>query len=424
MVKSKRDPRDAVVTGYDAMTPLAFTLEGSFEAAVEGGSGVRWTGRFDPDEDFPVKVSGEIPDAHYGDFPFYNERDQANWFSPVIFSSLAVVHRALAHAGLDARGHNPARTAVLFSSAIGGLDAMIDAEKRLSQGRSPHPFTNPNGCLNLVAGKVSMLSGATGPCFCPVASCATGNVSIALGAHFIRSGMCDFAICGASDFPVLPSLLASFASMNGAFQSHRPDDRAFENPAMASRPFSRDRKGFVVSEGAAAVILAARECAESASLVNRGIVRGIGMNGDAHHYVKPHQPTVEQCMRLALKDAGIGPSDLDYVSAHAASTRAGDLVEAKALNTVFGSSSSVPVGALKSQIGHTMGASSAIEAVMALLGMGKKLALPTINLDPDPDINLNHVTDTAAQIDQKFVLSNSFGFGGTNCCLVFEREEA
>ena len=269
-----------------------------------------------------------------------------------------------------------------------------------------------------------MLSSATGPCFCPVAACATGNASIAMGSYFIRSGICDYAICGASDFPVLPSLLASFASMNGAFQSRKEDDRAFNDPSAVSRPFSRDRKGFVVSEGAGAVILASRKHAEKTALSNCGLVRGIGMNGDAHHYVKPFQATVEECMRLALADASIEPEEIDYISAHAASTKVGDLVEARSLNAVFGNKSPIPVGALKSQIGHTMGASSAIEAVMALVGMEKNVALPTINLDPDPDIELNHVTDQGAEVEQKFVLSNSFGFGGTNCCIVFEKEEA
>jgi len=414
---------DAVVVGYDAMTPLGFTLEETWKNAEAGRSGVRGITRFPLSRDYPVRVAGEVPDLDFSRFPFWNERDQANWFSPVIFGAMAVVHRALAMAGLELGEQDKPRTAVVFSSAIGGLDAMIDAEKRHASGRTPHPFTNPNGCLNLVAGKVSMMTGATGPCFSPVAACATGNVSIALGSQLLGLGLAEIAICGAVDFPVLPSLVASFAAMNGAFQSQRTDDRAATDPALASRPFSRDRKGFVLSEGSAALILASAEAAKSRGLRRLGTIRGVGMNGDASHYVQPHEPTITRCMALALEDAGIEPEDIDYVSAHAASTRLGDLVESRAIHAIFGAKTP-PVGALKSQLGHTMGASSAIEAVLAIEGMRRGIALPTIHLDSDPEIDINHVANEAARIDQELVLSNSFGFGGANCCIVFERGES
>jgi 3-oxoacyl-[acyl-carrier-protein] synthase II len=415
--------KDIVIVGYDMVTPLGTELEAQWAAFAAGRSGVGPIRRFDLTEEFPVRVAGQVPDVDFSKLAFWNERDAANWFSPVIFHSMLVAHRALLNAGLAITDGNAARVAVTFSSAIGGLDAMIGAETKVRAGLTPHPFTNPNGCLNLVAGKVSILTGAKGPIFSPVAACATGAASIACAAMLLETGRADAVIAGACDFPVLRSLIASFSSMNGAFSSRKPDDRAFADPTKVSRPFSKDRKGFVVSEGAAALVVTTRGYADAHGLPIRAVVEGFGMTSDAKHYVAPNPPTIVACIEQALARAAVGPAEICAVNAHAASTGVGDATEVKALRTVFGDDFRQPVSANKSQIGHTMGASSAIELILAIEGMLRGVLLPTINHVPDPELAADFVPDAARAFPHERVLSNSFGFGGCNVCVVVRRGE-
>lgn len=414
---------DIVICGYDMVTPLGEEPQAQWEAFAAGRSGVVRLDRFEHDESYPVRVAGQVPAVDFSAQDFWSERDAGNWFSPVIFHSMLVARRALAHAGLVITPDNAPRVGITFSSAIGGLDAMIDAEAKVRRGLTPHPFTNPNGCLNLVAGKVSILTGAKGPIFSPVAACATGAASVASAALLLQTGRADAVIAGACDFPLLRSLLASFASMNGAFQSRKDSDRAFSDPARASRPFSKDRKGFVVSEGAAAIVVSTRGYAEARGLPVLAAVAGIGMTSDAAHYVAPSLPTITACMREAIRDAGLQPGDIPAVNAHAASTGVGDATEVKALRAVFGDDFRLPVSANKSQIGHTMGVSSAIELILACEGMRRGVLLPTLNYDPDPAIEIDAVAEGARSFEHDIVLSNSFGFGGCNVCLVLRRGE-
>jgi len=417
-----RSGTDIVIVGYDMVTPLGERLDEQWEAFAAGRSGVDWIGRFEiPSDDYPVRVSGEVPKVDFSKERFWSERDEANWFSPVIFHSVLVAERALAHAGLAIGEGNAARIGITFSTAVGGLDAMILAENKLREGRTPHPFTCPNGCVNLVGGKVSIGTGAKGPIFSPVAACATGAASVACAAMLLQSGRADAVIAGACDFPVLPSLLASFASMNGAFQSRKPDDRSHDDPTLTSRPFSKDRKGFVVSEGAVALIVTTRARAEELGLPVRAVIEGFGMTSDAKHYVAPNLPTIVACIEEALADAAVEPSAIDAINAHAASTSVGDATEVKALGQVFGADHRLPVTANKSQIGHTMGASSGIEAVLAIEGLRHGVLLPTINFEPDPALALDPVAEGARPFEHRRVLSNSFGFGGCNVCLVIGR---
>ena len=412
---------DIVLCGYDMITPLGEGLDEQWEAFAAGKSGIDRVGRFEVGDDYPVRVSGEVPPVDFSVYDFWSERNAANWFSPVIFHSMLVAQKALAHAGMTIDDDNAGRVGITFSSAIGGLDAMIKAESRLQEGLTPHPFTNPNGCLNLVGGKVSMHTGARGPIFSPVAACATGSASVATAAMLLQTGRADAVIAGACDFPVIPSLLASFASMNGAFQSRKKDDRSHDDPAKASRPFSVDRKGFVVSEGAAAILVTTRGFAESNGLPVRAVIEGIGMTSDARHYVAPTLPTIIKCIEEAFLDADVRPRDIQAVNAHAASTGVGDATEVKALKEVFGDDFRLPVSANKSQIGHTMGASSAIELIIATEGIRRSVLLPTINYDPDPKLSIDVVSEGARPMDHHRVLSNSFGFGGCNVCLVVGR---
>jgi 3-oxoacyl-[acyl-carrier-protein] synthase II len=418
-MKPANSSQDIVIAGYHMVTPLGIDRDDQWEAFAAGNSGVDWINRYEVGEDDPVRVAGEAAKVDFSQFDFWSERNEANWFSPIIFHSMAVAQRAVEHAGLEINDDNASRIGITFSSAIGGLDAMIQAEDKLRAGLSPHPFTNPNGCLNLVAGKVSILTGAKGPIFSPVAACATGSASVASAALLLAAGRADAVIAGACDFPVIRSLLSSFASMNGAFKSIKESDRAHTDPAKVSRPFSADRKGFVVSEGGAAYVVTTRKYAREHGLPVRGVIRGIGMTSDAKHYVAPALPTIVGCIGDAIRDAGLTPQDIGAINAHAASTNVGDATEIKALEQVFGIGHGIPMSANKSQIGHTMGASSAIELVLSIEGLNRGLLLPTINYEPDSRLpEIDAVADGVRELKHQYVLSNSFGFGGCNVCLV------
>jgi 3-oxoacyl-[acyl-carrier-protein] synthase II len=331
---------------------------------------------------------------------------------------MLVVHRALDKAGIEITPALAPRVAVTFSTAIGGLDAVVDADRALVAGGAlPLPYMNPNSCVNMIAGKISMLSGATGPCITTVTACATGSTSMAMGAMLIDAGRADLVIAGAVDFPLVESIVAGFSTMNGAFKPKTDEDAA--HPEKASRPFSLDRRGFVVSEGAGCVIMASAEFARAHGLDAGFELAGWSMTSDAHHPVAPHRPTIARCLGEAIADAGLRPEAIAAINAHASSTRVGDKIEDEALHDVFGDKVP-PVSANKSQLGHAMGAASVIEAMLALEGMREGVLLPTLNFTPDPDIHLDVVTSTR-RLDQEFVLKSAFGFGGTNTCLVFHR---
>jgi 3-oxoacyl-[acyl-carrier-protein] synthase II len=348
-------------------------------------------------------------------------RALAHWTSPVFKHALLVTHRALERTGLEITPEIAPRVAVTFSTAIGGLDAVLAADRRMEQtGRLPGPFVNPNSCINMVAGKVSIHTGATGPIATTITACATGSTSLIAGAMFLAAGMADVALCGAVDFPLVEPIVAGFATMNGAYR-HRPDRPAVA-PKQVSRPFAEHRRGFVVSEGAAALVLATPAFAAAHGLSAQHELRGFGTTADARHFVAPHRPTIARCMAEAIAHAGLQPQDLDAVNAHAASTRVGDATEVEALRDVFGTERPLPpLMANKSQLGHCMGASSAVETVLALEGMRLGRAIPTLNHRPDPELGLESLCTEATPLDQEHVLKNAFGFGGCNACLVLRR---
>jgi 3-oxoacyl-[acyl-carrier-protein] synthase II len=235
---------------------------------------------------------------------------------------------------------------------------------------------------------------------------------------FLERGMADLALCGAVDFALVEPIVAGFATMNGAFRS--APDTPEEHPARASRPLSVDRRGFVVSEGAGCILLATRDFARAHGLAFSVEIAGWGMTSDAHHFVAPHLKTVARCIAESLADAGIRPGDIQAVNAHATSTKVGDQVEVEALREVFGRGIP-PVTANKSLFGHAMGASSALETILAVLGMRDGWLPPTINYTPDPELELDVVPEGKRRLHQDFVLKNAFGFGGCNSCVVLHR---
>ena len=390
-----------------------------WEQAQKGVSGIGPLTRFSAAKDFPVQVAGQVPDMDTAPYPFLSPRALAQWWSPVFPHALLVVHRALEKSGIDITETLSPRVAVTFSSAVGGQDAVLDADRRMiATGRMPHPFTNPNACINMVGGKVAIHTGATGPIMSTITACATGLTSILTGALLLQTGRADVAICGAVDFALVEPIAAGFATMNGAY--HPGQGKSHDSPERCSRPFSVHRRGFIISEGAGAVIITTTDFARAHGLSYATGIAGWSMGADAHHFVAPYLPTVTRCIAESIADAGIQPIDIDSVNAHAASTRVGDKIEYEALKQVFGNNLP-PVSANKSQIGHAMGASSAIETIFAMQGMLDQVLLPTLNYEPDPQIDLDCVEEGVRSVPQEFVLKNAFGFGGCNACAVLQR---
>ena len=409
----------AVIAGYDAISPLGCELTEQWHNALAGRSGIGLLTRFPQRDDFPVRIAGQMPAIDHLDYPFLTARHQAAWYSPVFKYAMLSVARALGHSGIHIDAGLAPRVAVTYSSAVGGIDALLTADRNLWSARKlPHPYANPNSCINMIGGKIAMLTGAKGPILSTITACATGLTSILTGAMLMAQDRADVAICGAVDCSLVEPILAGFHTMNGAY--HPKNGQENEPPERASRPFSIDRRGFVVSEGAGAVILATKEFATAHGLRPTVELAGWGMTSDAHHFVMPAEDTVRQCMLDALCDAGIGAGDIAAVNAHATSTKAGDRVEFGALQTVF-AGKLPPVSANKSLMGHAMGASSVIETILALRGMDENLVLPTINYQPDPEMELDCVAEGARSLMQEHILKNAFGFGGCNACAVLRK---
>jgi 3-oxoacyl-[acyl-carrier-protein] synthase II len=334
---------------------------------------------------------------------------------------MEVCRQALLHAGLEMDDQTGPRTGCLIGSALNGTDAYRIAQDNYVN-RGPlkvSPYLLPNVCANLPAGKAGMLLGFTGPIFSPQGACASGNHAIALGARMIRDGDCDFVLAGGVETCLVPEIIQGFANMLATIKVG-PKDRACADPTQASRPFSIDRKGFVLSEGAGVVVLAAEEALRAHGLTARAEMVGVGWNSDANHFTRPNQKTIVRAMQAAIEDAEIAPADIGAVNAHGTSTPTGDSVEVNCLREVFGPLlPQIPVSANKSQVGHSLGASAAIEAALSIEAMNQGLVLPTVNHIPDPAFaDLDVVPNQTRKHAHEFVLSNSFGFGGTNCCLV------
>jgi 3-oxoacyl-[acyl-carrier-protein] synthase II len=408
-----------VIVGYDAVSALGTQLDLQWEKALRGESGIGKLTRFLPADDFPVHIAGQVADIDTDPYPFLSPRSLALWPSPIFKYAMLVVHRALVKSGIEITPKVAPRVAITFSSAVGGQDAVLKADRRLmAQNKLPPPYANPNSCINMVGGKISILTKATGPITSTITACATGVTSIIIGSLLLEQGRADVALCGAVDFPLVEPILAGFVTMGGAYSSVPVMEK--EPAERASRPFSADRRGFVVSEGAGAIVIATREFADAHGLPYFFEVAGWGMTSDAYHFVAPRLETVARCLTECVDSAGVSPVDIDAVNAHAASTKIGDRVEYQALKAVF-KDKLPPVSANKALIGHAMGASSAIESIFALEGMRNDRILPTINYTPDPELPIDCVAEGARRLEQEYVLKNSFGFGGCNSCIAFRR---
>ncbi len=414
--------RRVFVIGYETITPLGKTFKETWDRAVRSEAGFRKLTKFKVQSD--CNVVGEIPDWDPGELDFIDEKEIYNWNAAFIFLTMAVCRAAVADAGFEIDKKTGPRTSCLMSSCINGHDAFRIAMDSLAN-KGPlkvSPYLLPNLCANLPAGKAGMLLGFTGPIFSPQGACASGNHSIGIGARMIRDGDCDFSLVGGVEAPIIPEIIHGFDNMNTTIKI-RPKDRAYNDARQASRPFSADRKGFVLSEGAGALVLAAGEMVAAYGLTPRAEILGVGWTSDAYHFTKPNQDTVVRCINEAVDDAGLRAEDIQYINAHGTSTQTGDRNEIECLRKVFGENlPGIPVSSNKSQIGHTLAASAAIEATLTIEGMQKGIILPTINYKPDPDFDdIDVVPDAPRKKDFEIAISNAFGFGGTNCSIVFKR---
>ncbi len=412
--------RRVFVVGYETVTPLGLTLHDTWRAAVAGKAGFSKLSRCAVNT--KSDVVGELPDWNPVAMNILEGRDAFNWNAHFVPLTVLACESALAHAGLEMNADSGPRTACLIGSALNGTDAYRVAMENYTQ-RGPlkvSPYLLPNLCANLPAGKAGMKLGFTGPIFSPQGACASGNHAIATGARMIRDGDCDFVLAGGVETCLVPEIIQGFANMWATIKVG-PGDRAWDDPTQASRPFSIDRRGIVLSEGAGVLVLAAAEMIDAYGLTPRAEVMGVGWTSDAFHFTLPNQKTIVRAIREAISDAGLSAADIGTVNAHGTSTVKGDATEIDSLREVFGNRlPNVPVSANKSQIGHTLGASAAIEAALGIEAMQQGLLLPTANHIPDPAFSdVDVVPGHARPFRYEHFLSNAFGFGGTNCCIVF-----
>lgn len=405
-----------VVTGLGLITPLGIGVEPSWKAFIEGRSGIGKITRFDA-SDLPVQIAGEVKGF---DPSLYIEQKEIRKMDRFIHFAVAASQMAIEDSGIQITKENAERVGVIIGSGIGGLPTIEHYHKvYLEKGyRRITPFFIPMLIINLASGQVSIKFGAKGPNSAVATACATGSHAIGDAFRVIQRGDADVMIAGGSESVITPLAIGGFAVMKAL--STRNND-----PERASRPFDVDRDGFVMGEGAGIVVLESLESAKKRDAKIYAEIVGYGMTSDAYHITapEPHGEGAATCMALALKDAGVSPDVVDYINAHGTSTRYGDEIETAAIKKVFGEHAyKLSVSSTKSMTGHLLGAAGGVEAVVTVLAIYNDLIPPTINLDnPDPECDLDYVPHKARQRGINFALSNSFGFGGTNACLLFRK---
>jgi 3-oxoacyl-[acyl-carrier-protein] synthase II len=410
--------RRVAVTGLGIVSPLGTGIGKSWSAALEGRSGIREITHFDP-SGYAVRIAGEVPDFEPTD---RLEKKEVKKMDLFIQYAVSAAMMAFEDSGLEITEENAERVGVYIGAGIGGLPAIehwYDVLKEKGPDRIT-PFFIPMVIINLASGQVSIKTGAKGPNSCAVTACATGTHSIGDAFRLIRMGEADAMIAGGTESTITPLCIAGFNAMKAL--STRND-----SPTAASRPFDKDRDGFIVGEGSGVVVLEEMESAKSRGARIYAEVVGYGMNSDAHHMTTP-APGGEgaaRCITLAMKSAGLSPEDVGYINAHGTSTYYNDLYETMAIKKVFGDhAKKLAVSSTKSMTGHLLGAAGGIEAVFTVKALEEGILPPTINYEtPDPECDLDYVPNEARKVKVKAALSNSFGFGGTNAVLAFKRFE-
>ena len=409
--------RRVVVTGVGAVSPLGVDTKSTWSALLEGKSGIDRITAFDP-TGYDCTIAGEVKNF---DPSLYIEKKEQKKMDRFIHFSMAAAQEAVKDSGLDfLKDDLGDRTGCFIGVGIGGLPG-IEAQAKVLFERGPSrlsPFFIPMVISNLAPGQISIKYGLRGPNFSVVSACATGAHSIGEAAWYIRRDTCDVMVAGGAESAVTGMGIGGFAAMRAL--STRNDQ-----PAKASRPFDKDRDGFVLSEGAAVLILEEYEFAKRRGAKIYGEISGYGASSDAYHMTNPapEGAGAARAMLAALRDARLSPDEIQYINAHGTSTPVGDGLESQAVQRVFGEASNkVWVSSTKSMTGHTLGAAGALESVISLLALRENVAPPTINLEnPSEDCKLDYVPHTARKGNFTHVMNNSFGFGGTNATLIFSR---
>ena len=406
--------RRVVITGVGAITPLGTGAGKSWQALCQGKSGVARITKFDP-SGFKCQIAAEVKDFHAEDFL---DRKKIRRTDAFIHYTLVATRMALDDAGLSISDSNADKVGTIIGTCVAG---MITYEKNLSdlkeQGPdSVSPFFLPGFLPNMAVGEVSIVFGAKGPSKCVATACATGSHAIGDAFRLIQYGEADAVITGGSDTYVIPIAIAGLDRM-------RAISRRNDEPEKASRPFDKNRDGFVLGEGAGILILEELGFALKRGAKIYAELLGYGSNIDGLHITEPDWENQARCIRLALNDAGILPQEVDYINAHGTSTMLNDLAETKAIKAALGEhAQEVAVSSNKSMMGHLLGATGAVEAIFTALTIRDSIIPPTINYDtPDPECDLDYVPNVARKAEVNVALSNSFGFGGANASLIFRK---
>ena len=402
------------VTGVGAVTPLGLDARETWSAALAGRSGIDWISTFDTDG-LPVRIAGEVRGF---DPTQVVSAKEARKLERNVLLGVAAGREAMADAGLN--GFDPMRVGIVFGSAIGGVPGILEQADTLRE-RGPSrvsPNFLPNVLVDSVSGQLAISLGIKGPNYAVVSACATGSHAVGEAAEMIKRGAVDAVLAGGTEACLVPLILAGFTAMRGLAAED-------EDPARASRPFDATRAGFVMSEGAGALLLEDWESAERRGAEIYAEVLGYGASNDAHHMAQPEPEAtgVAAMMASALERAGVEPERVGYINAHGTSTPLGDAAETKAIKDVFGDHAyALAVSSTKSVTGHTFGAAGAIEAIMCALALHDGKLPPTINYrEPDPDCDLDYVPNEARDVQVDVALSNAMGLGGHNGCVLLGR---
>jgi len=412
------EKRRVVVTGVGLVTALGTGTEETWKGLCEGRSGVTAISRFDTTQ-FPTRIAAEV--KNFEPLNWFEKKDVKKMDS-FIHYAVAAADFAMKQSGLTIGPELAERTGVFIGSGIGGFTIIEREHQALLEGgpRKISPFFIPSSIINLAAGQVSIRFGARGPNSAPCTACSSGAHAVGDAFRVVSRGDADVMIAGGSEAAITPMGVGGFAAMRALSTRN-------EEPARASRPFDKDRDGFVVGEGAGVLVLEELSGAKKRGATIIAELVGYGMSGDAYHITLPPDDGhgAHRVMLNAITDAGIDPTQVDYINAHGTSTPPNDRIETAAIKRLFGEhAKKLAVSSTKSMIGHLLGAAGAVEAGITSLVVERGLIPPTINYEtPDPDCDLDYVPNKVRKATVKYALSNSFGFGGTNASLLFKRYE-
>jgi 3-oxoacyl-[acyl-carrier-protein] synthase II len=406
--------RRVVVTGLGMVTPLGTGVEKNWEALVAGRSGAGPITKFDASQ-FPVRIAAEVKDFNPED---WIEKRDIKKMDPFIQYVFAAAQQAMEQSGYKITEENADAFGVLVGVGIGGLTTVEETHREVLKTGLKHlsPFFIPKLISNLGPGHISIRYGARGPTFATTSACASGSHAIGETYRMIKWGILDAGIVGGTEAAVTALGVGGFIAMRALSTRN-------EEPERASRPFDKDRDGFLMAEGGAAMVIEEREAAIARGAKILAEICGYGANSDAHHITAPAPEgrIIAKCMSMSLEENDLDPNEVDYINAHGTSTEQGDIAETQGIKRVFGErAAKIAISSTKSMTGHTLGAAGAIESVITVLAIEREVIPPTINLEhPDPECDLDYVPNKARPAKIRVALNNSFGFGGTNTTLAF-----